>query len=264
MGHDPTPTDPKHPCPKCPLSLPTLTHLQTHYQTTHDPDWTAGYPSRCTTCNQIHARKDKHDYHRAERHFCTNDCFRHWQQHVDDTSRDNPNVTIDDAVETECAHCDKTLIRERYKLERGDTNRAFCNNTCQGRYRAEHHAGQDHPDWRGGSTELYDSVSALLSDDSWATISTDYRERNPDCEMCGASDGTERGTQNHAHHIVPVLAGGVHVEELLMTLCPSCHSTVERYIEDFAGMERVLIPDDVERGDTPTDPSSTTSASADD
>lgn len=230
-----------YPCPDCTTTLPTLDTLQNHYRTTHDPDWTAGYPSQCRLCTETHKRKDRYDYKRAERHFCGNNCFRTWQNKVDDTSRENPNSTAGNPVKTDCIYCGSTLTREPYKVNRGDTPRYYCNNTCQGQYRKEHCSGQNHPDWNGGS-ELYASVSTLLDDRPWEQISEKARNTQPECEMCGKTDGDERGHQNHAHHIVPVLAGGTHDEELLMTLCPSCHATAEQYTKNLYGMERMLIP----------------------
>lgn len=228
-----------YPCPDCSSSLPTLNVLQNHYREMHDSDWTAGYPSACHYCGTTHKRKDAYAYQRAERHFCKNPCFKNWRDEVDDTSRENPTMTAGNPIKTTCTHCGDPIARERHKLERGPTNRQFCDNDCQGKYRAEHFSGQNHPDWIGGR-DLYIAISTLLSTTPWEKISQRVRDKQSECQMCGKCGENVRGYQNHAHHIIPILAGGTHADELLMTLCPSCHGKVEQFTETLYGIDRIL------------------------
>ena len=81
---------------------------------------------------------------------------------------------------------------------------------------------------RGSS--LYHMIRRNLSREPWPLISQRIREEADGCELCGEYGGMRSLA---AHHIVPVLAGGVNEEELLMPLCHSCHQKVERYTERF-------------------------------
>jgi len=91
--------------------------------------------------------------------------------------------------------------------------------------------GQDHPNWRGGK-HLIDALRKELRP-SWWTVRDD--ERADECYKCGASD-----CKLDVHHIVPVSAGGTNESWNLMTLCESCHRTVEAYTRQFDAFRPVL------------------------
>lgn len=91
--------------------------------------------------------------------------------------------------------------------------------------------GQDHPSWRGGK-HLIDALRKQLRP-SWRTVRDEVRA--DECYSCGAS-----GCKLDVHHIVPLSAGGTNGDWNLMTLCESCHRTVEAHTRDVAGMEAVL------------------------
>lgn len=99
--------------------------------------------------------------------------------------------------------------------------------------------GQDHPRWSGGK-RVYDAVKRLLSrDESWGAIRERIREeQDHECLMCGERM-EDRGLD--VHHVVPVMAGGVNSEELLVGLCPSCHMAAERTLEQYPGFGSVLV-----------------------
>lgn len=84
--------------------------------------------------------------------------------------------------------------------------------------------GQDHPNWNGGKS-IYDAVKKQLGDESWNTTRTRIRDRDGECRMCGCeSDSLD------VHHLIPLMAGGCHADELLIALCSECHRRVEAYI----------------------------------
>lgn len=91
--------------------------------------------------------------------------------------------------------------------------------------------GQDHPRWRGGK-HLVDTLRKQLRP-SWWTVRDD--ERSTECYKCGASD-----CKLDVHHIVPISAGGTNGSWNLMTLCDSCHRTVEAYIRQFPEFDPVV------------------------
>jgi len=91
--------------------------------------------------------------------------------------------------------------------------------------------GQDHPSWRGGK-HLIDALRKQLRP-SWWTVRDEARA--DECYNCGASR-----CKLDVHHIVPLSAGGTNEDWNLMTLCESCHRTVESHTRDLPGMEAVL------------------------
>jgi len=95
--------------------------------------------------------------------------------------------------------------------------------------------GQDHPTWRGGKS-IYDAVKKQLPGDPWRQKKVKAKEHDDNtCQMCGASE-----CKLDSHHIIPIMAGGTNGFWNLITLCESCHTTVEQYTRDLPGMESVL------------------------
>lgn len=169
---------------------------------------------------------------------------------------------------------DKELLQRLYVEEKKSTteiaseigcgHRAVCHWLDQHGIETRGHAvyGKDHPRWNGGSG-LYHSVRTWISSENWNDISVRIRERDGhECKLCG-----EKCT-GAAHHIVPVLMGGIHADELLITLCQSCHNKVEAYTRSIPEIEPLLVdwtdeelPDGRERWTPPEDPTPTTNQS---
>lgn len=92
--------------------------------------------------------------------------------------------------------------------------------------------GRDSPTWRGGYSHKQ-TVRDLLPGTSFYTQRKEVLERdNYTCQMCGRHEG-EIGREPDVHHIVPVLCGGTNATELMISLCPSCHTTAEHRTYDF-------------------------------
>ena len=73
----------------------------------------------------------------------------------------------------------------------------------------ESRAGENGPMWTGGSGTYWKRKA---------------RERDGKCLKCGReADGKEL----HAHHILPIAAGGEHSLVNLASVCNDCHQTVE-------------------------------------
>lgn len=81
--------------------------------------------------------------------------------------------------------------------------------------------GPNHPRWRGGIA-VHQAVRASLGPVGWGTIAEENRADC--CYMC-----EEEAKLLDVHHIIPVASGGVNGDWNLLTLCRSCHTTVEHY-----------------------------------
>lgn len=82
-------------------------------------------------------------------------------------------------------------------------------------------SGQDSPTWLGGRS-IYDAVKKQLHGPSWQSTRSQYLADK--CRVCKSD------TDLILHHIVPLMAGGTNDEYNYMTLCRSCHGTVEWHI----------------------------------
>lgn len=78
--------------------------------------------------------------------------------------------------------------------------------------------GQDSPTWLGGRS-VYGAIKKQFHGQSWE----DDREQHlaDECRVCGDE------SELVLHHIIPIMAGGTNDSYNYMTLCRSCHGTVE-------------------------------------
>lgn len=71
--------------------------------------------------------------------------------------------------------------------------------------------------------EFLGRVSMLDYPEEWERKASAIKERDDHtCQGCGATDANEL----HAHHIVPLGAGGSNARSNLITLCDECHGRV--------------------------------------
>ena len=68
--------------------------------------------------------------------------------------------------------------------------------------------------------------------ENWDTLRKQAYERdNYYCRNCGVGGGTNGDAELHAHHVVPVSAGGNHTLSNLYTLCETCHSLIHDHLD---------------------------------
>jgi transposase len=79
----------------------------------------------------------------------------------------------------------------------------------------------------GGSITRYYAIRKFISEEPWTDITTRHRQKNPECKLCGIQNDL------HTHHIIPITAGGTNESWNLITLCSSCHPTVEWYTSEY-------------------------------
>lgn len=72
--------------------------------------------------------------------------------------------------------------------------------------------------------EFLGAVTMRDYPDNWDRIAQAVKTRDGHtCQGCGSNDDTD---EMHAHHIVPLGAGGSNARSNLITLCDECHGRV--------------------------------------
>lgn len=68
--------------------------------------------------------------------------------------------------------------------------------------------------------------------ENWDTLRKQaYKRDNYECQNCGVGGGSKGEVELHAHHIVPVSAGGNHTLSNLSTLCDTCHGLIHDHLD---------------------------------
>lgn len=157
----------------------------------------------CKNCGELF---EVHEYRADDAKFCSDKCF-------------GEHKTTESTLTISCDWCDTEYREQNYKIKREEHH--FCSKACYGSWQSVNRTGQNHPNWTGGAN-LYEAIRENLSDKSWSNIAE--LNRSDECYKCGESN-----TTLHEHHIIPVMFGGCNDSELLMTVCESCHRTIESY-----------------------------------
>lgn len=148
------------------------------------------------------------------------------------TGSNSPRWSGGEATVT-CDYCG-----DEYKIRQAKVGKSrFCSFSCKGNAYAEERRGPDNPRWQGGHSELAATLRSLTGPMSWDRMSEEHRSDR--CYFCGYS-GESNEHAHHVHHIIPVLAGGLSEEWNLITLCSSCHRTVESYTANYIQSQLLL------------------------
>ena len=233
-------------CPKCGSEHDSEHALKIHYGRAHEGS-IAGEPVNCHTCGDEFRIVKNRLQRDVERYFCSQECrsieysdkvrltceqcgkeFERVPSKISGVEKHYCSTkckgkSYRDRIEVECANCGEQFKRGRAFVER--TDRHYCGNEC----RRKHMRGAAHPNYRG-CEGIGTAVRRMVGEESWRVKSAELREQHDDaeCYMCGAGD-SGNGRALHLHHIIPIMAGGIHADELLMWLCHSCHHDVEQY-----------------------------------
>lgn len=179
------------------------------------PQWNGGLVT--LECEQCGGNFDVTPSRQGEAKYCSTECsgkanaFR---------GKDHP-WWGGGPVELECEICEDTFEVVRSQ----SASRRHCSYECSGKAQ-QRITGPDNPTWKGGH-DLYHALNNLGSDTSWTTTRRRINSRDEyQCQLC---DATVVQTRLDTHHIIPVLAGGMAVDDLLISLCVPCHSKTESY-----------------------------------
>jgi 5-methylcytosine-specific restriction endonuclease McrA len=217
-------------CPECGRTFKNTHGMKIHYESQHSGS-VAGVEVLCDNCGDI---TRKHESRLSPPNYCCRSCrddHSAWNAEGEDSYLWNGGTEW-----LECDWCDGEF-EEHESSRTGD--KTFCSSECYAEYQRTI-TGPENPLWEGGA-DLRPVLATLDTDVSWQTTRNRAIERDgSECALCGCGPDAE---ELHVHHIIPLLAGGTSAEELLMTLCRSCHRTVESYTNDIPEIKRVVEVD---------------------
>lgn len=188
---------------------------QTHNQTgPSNPNWSDRVEVQCEECGEAFGVVPSRE---GTARFCSMVCVGRHRGRTD-----NPE---DHITETECEWCGAELSRYDSQLY----EKSFCGPSCQGKWISKNGSGANHPQWEGGR-DIYRAILKRLPGPPWYEARRIARESTEgECELCGETPEIKIPV----HHIIPIRSGGTNTQELLMTLCSSCHGKVEQYTKQF-------------------------------
>lgn len=137
-------------CPTCERAFKSERAMKVHHTKGHGESLITTEET-CHTCGETFIDTRNRDRN-SERRFCNNDCRREWLR-----SRTGDKHPRSNFVEVQCAHCDTTLIRSKWRVDAHELS--FCDLGCLGQWRSVHKSGPD--------SHLYSSIEV-------------------ECENCGA------------------------------------------------------------------------------
>lgn len=192
-----------------------------HWVDENHPSWDGGNLAvdcaECGTTTEIVPAKFEH----RDDIYCSRDCA--------DAGQDNGYDSY------ECGNCGVTVRKRSYTVKGDET---FCSDECFSEWLSDQRTADQNPAWRHGITGLVSATRLCLGDEAWCSTSDRIRSNAGwTCEQCGA-EPEPKGL--HAHHIVPVVAGGTNDDWNLLALCRSCHKRAESFIEEY--VDTHLLP----------------------
>ena len=174
----------------------------------NNPNWRNSAGRACEICGKVYKSYDK------RQQFCSPDCAT--------IANSGENCYLwkggcSNRVPFTCVVCGKTSYAEKRVI----TGKNYCSLQCAGISRR----GENHPNWRGGISSLYPTEfdhktrRAVRARDGYK------------CRLCGATNKEHKTKYNislDVHHVVPNRYGGSSDLSNLVSLCKTCHQTVER------------------------------------
>ncbi len=161
------------------------------------------YGNAIKKCERCGAEFKTTDWYSAKhKRFCSASCS---SSHAWETATHARSV---EKIERKCCVCGKEMLINPSKSDTQITCSVECRSTWQ--RESGLFSGENSGVWKGGAAKWWKQKA---------------RERDDfTCQICGLRD---TGHRTHAHHVVPVDAGGSNDLSNLITLCNRCHKEKE-------------------------------------
>lgn len=150
-----------------------------------------------------------------EHNFCSRSCASRWQK-VNGLGRQSTKVKFN------CPICQTEFYRQPNQIKR--VKNQYCSKKCFYEAHQITMGGKNNPAWRGGFDPYYGP--------NWKRQAYEARKRDGfKCRRCGILE-SDLSKKLHVHHIIPLREFNRDFKRAnaignLMSLCPSCHKTLE-------------------------------------
>lgn len=185
----------------------------------------------CDNCGKYFLKRAD-QVEKTSNNFCSQRCFGDYLSKTQ-KGKPRPEVSgekphLQKRIELECRQCGKVFSTK----ESHATRRKFCSKECMAKWQSEsgEMSGQNNFNYKGGYKRYYGS--------DWRPQRRKARKRdNYTCQRCGITE-VEMGHALDVHHIIPFRIFGIeryreanHLDNLI-SLCKTCHTTVEHETND--------------------------------
>jgi len=212
-------------CPRCEDEFESKTGMKIHYGHIHDGS-ISGVNRECQNCGETHRQHDG-NHNRRERDFCSYECYHNWQE-----GRTGEKSNKYNKVSANCESCAKCMKVQPWRLEKYD--KLFCDIACRVEWQKKGLLGEENPNFNPEYDGEYGNNWSAIRE---KTLKRDfYRCRS--CRVKNSQHKKKMGFGLDAHHRIPIhtfsskkKANSIHN---LITLCRSCHVSIESNIDDSA------------------------------
>ena len=210
------------PCSECGKTfLPPSNHPRQKYccLTCRDEARTTRVEIPCSNCGESVVRKINR-VKRFETHFCSISCIKEYRSKHAPSGADHPQYM--ERTEYVCGYCGSPVMRLPSRIRK----HIFCDADCRLNWQREsgYMDRENSPTWLGGHEDGRGP--------GWSQARRSARKRDGfACQRCGKTTEDE-GRALDVHHIKPFRCfngdyKAAHHLDNLITLCNSCHQTVE-------------------------------------
>lgn len=182
----------------------------------------------CQHCGKP-VERVRSDVKRLPHAFCDRTCYSEWRKTL---TRESASRWKGGKITLTCEQCGKPYKKKPCRLKTGTR---FCSPECRSNWISENKSGENNHNWRGGK------IHERYYGPEWSAISERVRQRdNHTCQRCGLHQ-SEHFKALDVHHIIPLREfipdrlEYAHDLDNLITLCSSCHRSVENGMPLFAG-----------------------------
>lgn len=131
-------------CPTCGRDdFASRKGMKIHHKATHGESL-AGTAVVCDWCGDSY-RKDVYEAKQYDTNLCSSECKSEWCSD-NHTNEGNPSWNGGPTTRP-CSWCGDTIERTSAFMQ---SEKVFCDRSCQGKYQSEHSVGEDNPAWKGG------------------------------------------------------------------------------------------------------------------
>ena len=211
-------------CPTCGKEFETSRAMKIHHKQSHGESIAIEQTS-CNNCGNIF------EYYPSNKpglycKSCVENGISNNIEYIPEESKHkfksgDDNINYSGGEYRKCDWCNEQVYVSPSHIK--DRAHQFCSDKCYRNWQSKNYRGEGNPFWKGGYNPNY-------SKGWWSARRKTLERDNYTCQICGATESSN-GRNCDVHHKKPVRTfdspSDSHFLDNLVTLCRSCHSSVE-------------------------------------